>query len=147
MLIACSRWLVVKKRMASALASSGRRGKGPAHGILGGRYRWDVRLDFYRSCSWREKREVLDAFWRAKTHPSNRINDAALEYGPYAALLIALIVLELVPIIIFTIARANAWGWVAGVVEAGVVASLGRAVVRIRKLKSESSTRLAGANF
>lgn len=103
-------------------------------------------MDVYRSCSWREKREVLDSFWRTKTHPSNRINEAALEYGPYAAVFIALIVLELVPIIIFTIARANAWGWVAGVVEVGVVASFWWAVVRIRTLKSESSTPLVDAN-
>ncbi len=136
----------MKQRLISPFAPSSRRRKGTAQGILEGRYCWDVGLDVYRSCSWREKREVLDSFWRTKTHPSNRINEAALEYGPYAAVFIALIVLELVPIIIFTIARANAWGWVAGVVEVGVVASFWWAVVRIRTLKSESSTPLVDAN-
>ncbi len=102
-----------------------------------GHYRTCVRLNVYRSCSWQEKREVLGAFWHTNMHPSERISQAALEYGPYAVLSIAVIAFELAVIIIFTIIRGSAWGWPAGLLEALVVVSLWWAVMRSRTLKSQ----------
>ena len=99
----------------------------------------------YRSCSWREKREVLDAFWRNKDQPSDRINQAALEYGPYAVAALVVIVLELVPVMIFTVERGNAFAWLCVAAEAGVLASLWWSVVRWRSLKDQRAERAAVA--
>lgn len=109
------------------------------------RYRRFVGLDVYRSCSWQEKREVLGAFWHTGVHPSERINEAALEYGPYAVLCIVVIVLELVPVILYSIVRGDAWGWLAGLLELGVIASLRWALVRSRTLKSRFAAPRQGA--
>jgi len=99
----------------------------------------------YRSCSWREKREVLDAFWRTRDNSSDRINQAALEYGPYAVASLVVIVLELVPVMIYTVERGNAFGWLSVVAELAVLASLWWSVVRWRSLKTRYSARFTGA--
>jgi hypothetical protein len=94
-------------------------------------------LSIYRSCSWQEKRQVLDVFWRPKIHASSKINMAALEYGPYAILCILVIALELVPVIVYAVDRGNAWGWLAVIAEALTLLSLWWAYTRNRNIKAE----------
>ena len=99
-----------------------------------------MKLDIYRSCSWSEKREVLDAFWRSGDHASAKIDEAALQYGPLAILSLVIVV-----IVAVTLGRGYAWGWLAVASEAVVIASLWRSVVRWRVLRSGSSASLVHA--
>ena len=103
-----------------------------------------MRLDVYRSCSRGEKRDVLNAYWRSSTQPTPRIKEAALQYGPYAIVCLAIVVLEVVPLLIVSIARGFAWSWIVGGFEALNLLSLWWAVVRLRALKSlpESPTAI-----
>ena len=104
-----------------------------------------MKLDIYSSCSWSEKREVLDAFWRSGDHASAKIDEAALQYGPLAILSLVIVVLELALIVAVTLGRGYAWGWLAVASEAVVIASLWRSVVRWRVLRSGSSASLVHA--
>lgn len=70
-------------------------------------------LATYKSCSFNEKRAVLRTFWSCRTHESEKINQAAREYGPYALGLVAVVTVELVIIATLLFARANGWTWVA----------------------------------
>ena len=79
---------------------------------------------------------MLNAFWRPARHPSTRINEAALQYGPYAAACLFVIVLEVVPLLAVSIRRGYAWSWCAVALEAATVLSLWWSVVRLRALKS-----------
>jgi hypothetical protein len=99
-----------------------------------------VKLDVYLSCSFKEKREVLDAFWRSKVNPSERINQAAIQYGPWAIICIAVVVVELALLIAVLSGHASPWVWAAVVTEAAVVVSLWWALVRYRALKANAST-------
>ena len=96
-------------------------------------------LDVYRSCSRQEKRDVLNAFWRSSSHASTRINDAARQYGPYAAACLVVIVVELVPLLAVSIQRAYAWSWLVAAFEALSVLSLWWSVVRLRALRSHAT--------
>jgi hypothetical protein len=98
-----------------------------------------MRLDVYRSCSWSEKREVLEVFWRSGNHASAKIDQAALQYGPLAILSLVVVVVELALIAGVTLGRGYAWGWLGVAFEAGVIASLRWSVLRLRALRSESS--------
>jgi hypothetical protein len=96
-----------------------------------------MKLDVYRSCSRHEKRQVLEAFWHSHVESSTRIRDAAIQYGPYAVACLVAVAAELVVVIAASARRAFVISWIAVVVEAVVVLSLGRAVVRSRALKRE----------
>ena len=97
-----------------------------------------MKLDVYQSCSRREKREVLDAFWRSHTQPTSRIHQAATQYGPYAVICLVAVALELALVIVVSIHRAFVVGWLAVLLEAVVLTSLWWAVVRCRALKNPS---------
>jgi len=94
-----------------------------------------VRLDVYRSCSRQEKREVLDAFWRANGHSSGRIHEAAFQYGPFAVISLVAVALELALVIVVAIHRAATVGWLAIVFEAVTLPSLWWSLVRWRALR------------
>ena len=94
-----------------------------------------MQLDVYRSCSRQEKREVLNAFWRSSSHPSSRINQAALQYGPFAAWCLFVVVLEVVPLLAVSINRGYVWSWLFGAFEAVALLSLWWSVVRLRALQ------------
>lgn len=96
-----------------------------------------VKLDVYRSCTHQEKREVLDAFWRSRVHPSARINQAAREYGPYAVVCLVVVAAELALLILVSINRGYVMGWLAGLAEAAVVGSLWWSVVRVGRLSAK----------
>ena len=82
---------------------------------------------------------MLNAFWRSSGHPSSRINEAALQYGPFAALCLFIVVLEVVPLLAVSIDRGYAWSWLFGAFEAGILLSLWWCVVRLRALQSLSA--------
>ena len=95
-----------------------------------------MKLDVYRSCSRREKIEVLHAFWRTTAEPSARILKAAQQYGVYAVASVAAIAVELVVVIVAGFAHAEVIGWLAVVAEALVVWSLWWSVVRLRVVRA-----------
>ena len=70
-------------------------------------------LATYNSCSFNEKRAVLRTFWSGRAHQSDKINQAAREYGPYALWLVVIITIELLIIAALLVARTNGWAWVA----------------------------------
>ncbi len=70
-------------------------------------------LATYKTCSFNEKRMVLRTFWSCRPHESDKINQAAHEYGPYALGLVTVITVELVIIAALLLARANGWTWIA----------------------------------
>jgi Flp pilus assembly protein TadB len=70
-------------------------------------------LATYNSCSVNEKRAVLRTFWSGRMHASEKINQAAHEYGPYAFWFVSIITFELFVIAALLVLRANGWAWVA----------------------------------
>jgi hypothetical protein len=100
-----------------------------------------VKLDVYRSCSRQEKRQVLEAFWRTNAHPTNRIHEAATQYGPYAILSLLAVAVELLLVIIVSIDRAVAIGVLAILVEVFVMWSLWWAISRARAIRHELPSR------
>lgn len=103
-------------------------------------------LVVYRSCTWREKREVLETFWRTKSSLSEKINQAALEYGPYATVCILVIAIELVPVIIYAVERSSPWAWLAVPGELLTALSLWRAHDRYRSLRAQFAATPRGEN-
>jgi len=102
-----------------------------------------MKLDVYRSCSWAEKRQVLEAFWRRGTGTPERIRAAACQYGPWAVLCLAIVAVELVALGAFLIAHSP----VLAVVTLGLAAfdlwSLWWSIVRTRELRSSPATPIA----
>jgi hypothetical protein len=96
-----------------------------------------VKLDVYRSCSRQEKGEVLNVFWRSNVQAPARIQQAAVQYGPYAEICLVAVALELALIIGLSMSRADVVGAVAAVFEALVVVSLWWALVRTRAMRRD----------
>ena len=92
-------------------------------------------LDVYRSCTRHERREVLTSFWRSQRSPSERINQAALQYGPYAIASIAVIALELLLVGVIAIVHARNWGWIAGLSALVMMVALRWAIAKYATLK------------
>jgi hypothetical protein len=53
-----------------------------------------VKIDVYRSCTWREKRDVLNVFWRTNVDASSRIVEASVQYGYYAIICLVVVMVE-----------------------------------------------------
>jgi len=53
-----------------------------------------VNIDVYRSCTWREKRDVLNVFWRTNVDATSRIVVAAAQYGYYAVISLVVVMAE-----------------------------------------------------
>ncbi|HUX04439.1 MAG TPA: hypothetical protein VMV53_05975 [Acidimicrobiales bacterium] len=79
-------------------------------------------LATYRSCTFAEKRAVLRTFWSRQPDESDRIVQAAREYGPYAMVMVAVITVELLVISGSLLAAGSGWAW------PGAVATLGAAL-------------------
>jgi hypothetical protein len=94
-----------------------------------------VHLDVYRSCSWSEKRQVLEVFWRRDVAASDRITLAALEYGPWALLCCVVLAIEPIPVLAISIGRSEVLTWVAVVVEVMLLAAVCWAAVRCNSLQ------------
>ncbi len=96
-----------------------------------------MNLDVYRSCSWREKRDVLNVFWCRDVDASTRLREAALQYGYYAVICLGVVVLEVALILAVALGDSP---FVAGLSAAGelfMIWSTWWAVKRYRVLKSE----------
>ena len=94
-----------------------------------------VRLDVYRGCSSQEKREILDVFWRTDRVTSGRIHLAALQYGPYAAASLVVIVLELILVIDVSLHRSAVIVGLASFVAVVALVSLWWSLLRYRTLR------------
>ncbi len=82
-------------------------------------------LETYRSCSAAEKRLVLATFWSRKPSESDKVLQAAREYGPYDVVMVGLISLELGVIAAALFASGSAWAWFAGAATlAGAICTL-----------------------
>src|SRR5271169_7154728 len=79
-----------------------------------------VRLATYQSCSFAEKRAVLQTFWSNHVNESDKVNRAADEYGPFALAMVAFIAAELVLISAVLLARGSWWSSIAIVASAFV---------------------------
>ena len=80
---------------------------------------------------------MLETFWRTNVQSTNRIHEAASQYGPYAVLSLVALAAELLVVILASINRAWAIGVVAVVLELFVLWSLRWAIVRTRATKRE----------
>ena len=58
-----------------------------------------MKLNVYRGCTWREKREVLNVFWRTNVEASSNVVDAAVQYGYYCVICFFVVMAELALII------------------------------------------------
>jgi hypothetical protein len=85
-----------------------------------------VSLETYHSCTFSEKRAVLRTFWGVTADPSDKINAAAREYGPYALAMVAVIAAELTVITAVLIAVGSAWLWAAAAATVMALLSLRR---------------------
>ena len=99
-----------------------------------------MNLEVYRSCSWREKREVLNAFWRSGVDAPAKIAQAALEYGRYCVPCMYVVALELALIAAAGIVRGSYLGWIALSLETFVGYWTWWSVVRLRALKSSATS-------
>ncbi len=95
-----------------------------------------MKLDAYRRCTRREKMEVLNTFWRRGSDASPTILHAARQYGAYAILCVAAIVVELAVVIVAGFRHATVVGWLALAVELFTLWSLWWSVLRYRSLRS-----------
>jgi uncharacterized integral membrane protein len=93
-----------------------------------------VKLDAYKSCSFSEKRQVLETFWRARPAQSTKVASAATQYGPWAVALLVIIMLELVVLLIATVSLGYPAGWFALIPGALAAFGLVKAVERSRAL-------------
>lgn len=94
-----------------------------------------VNLDVYRSCSWSEKRQVLEVFWRRDVAASDRITIAALQYGPWALLCCVVLAIEPIPVLAIAIGRSDVLAVTAVALEAVLLASVWWAAARCSSLR------------
>ena len=94
-----------------------------------------MKLDVYRGCTWREKRDVLNAFWRRGVVSPPRIEEAAVEYGYAAVVCLSVIALELAVVALVGVVRHDLWAWIAVAAEAFNLWSTWWSVVRWREVR------------
>jgi hypothetical protein len=94
-----------------------------------------VELDVYRSCSRSEKRQALEVFWRRDAIATERISQAALQYGPWAVLCCVVLALEPIPVVALSFGRVDALAWSALAVESLILVALWWATVRCASLR------------
>jgi hypothetical protein len=58
-----------------------------------------MNIDVYRGCTWKEKRDVLNVFWRTNVEATSRIVEAAVQYGYYAVICLVIVIFELAVIL------------------------------------------------
>jgi hypothetical protein len=99
-----------------------------------------MNLDVYRGCSFGEKRDVLNAFWRSGVETTPRIMEAAVQYGYYTVICLAVIMAELALILAVAINHGSFVMWLTALGELFVVWSTWWAVKRYRTLKTQFTT-------
>jgi hypothetical protein len=99
-----------------------------------------VNIDVYRSCSWREKRDVLNVFWRTNVETTSRIREAAIQYGFYAVLCLVVVIAELALILAVALDRNAFVAALTVLAEMFMIWSTWWAIKRYRTLKVEYAT-------
>ncbi|MGD0853873.1 MAG: hypothetical protein ABSA07_11045 [Acidimicrobiales bacterium] len=94
-----------------------------------------MNVDVYRSCSWREKRDVLNVFWSTNVEASLRIVEASVQYGYYAIISLVVVILELALILAVSLDRNAFVAALTILAEVFVIWSTWWAVKRYRILK------------
>ena len=100
-----------------------------------------MNLDVYRGCSFKEKRDVLNTFWRSGIESTPRITEAAVQYGYYTLLCLGVIVVELALILVVTIMRGSFVEWLTALGELFVLWSTWWALKRYRSLKTHFTSQ------
>jgi hypothetical protein len=96
-----------------------------------------VKIDVYRSCSWREKRDVLNVFWRTNVEATSRIVEAAVQYGYYAVICLVVVMLEIAVIFAATIERHSFVAGFCAAAELFMLWSTRWALKRYRVLRAQ----------
>jgi hypothetical protein len=96
-----------------------------------------VNISVYRSCSWKEKRDVLNVFWRSDVETTTRIHEAALQYGYYAVICLVVVMLELALILVAALEHNAFVAGLTAAAELFMVWSTWWAIKRYRILKSQ----------
>jgi hypothetical protein len=95
-----------------------------------------VNIATYRSCSWREKRDVLNVFWRMNVEASSRLVEAAVQYGYYTVICLFVIMVEIALIFVVGVGHNAVVAGLAAASELFMIWSTWWAVKRYRMLKS-----------
>ena len=95
-----------------------------------------MRLDHYRALTGREKRQVLDLFWRRGRSAPAATVAAAYEYGWWAVVSLTVIAAELGLVVAVLAMRASSWGWWVGAAEAANALALLWAMRRLGDLEA-----------
>jgi hypothetical protein len=95
-----------------------------------------VSIETYRSCSWREKRDVLNVFWRTNVEASSRLVEAAVQYGYYTVICLVVIMVEIALILVVGVRHNSFVAGLAAASELFMIWSTWWAVKRYRMLKS-----------
>jgi hypothetical protein len=105
-----------------------------------------VNIDAYRSCTWREKRDVLNVFWRTNVEVSSRVGEAAVQYGYYAIICLVIVLIELAVILGVALDRNALVAALSVLVELFTFWSTWWAAKRYRVLKYQFGTALLRSN-
>ena len=103
-----------------------------------------MNIDVYRSCTWKEKRDVLNVFWRTDVETTTRIREAAVQYGYYAVICLAVVMLELAVILVAAIDHNSFVAGLSAAAELFMLWSTWWSVKRYRVLKSQLPPSRAG---
>ena len=95
-----------------------------------------MNIDVYRSCSFKEKRDVLNVFWRTNVETTTRIREAAVQYGYYAVICLIVVTAELALILVVALMRNTFVAGIAAAAELFMFWSTWWAIKRYRDLKS-----------
>ncbi len=101
------------------------------------RYLRNVNIDLYRSCTFKEKRDVLNVFWRKNVEASSRIGTAAVQYGYYAIICLVVVMLELALILAAALDHASFVAGTSALAELFMIWSTWWAIKRYQVLKSQ----------
>ena len=99
-----------------------------------------MNIDVYRSCSWREKRDVLNVFWRTNVEATTRIVEAAVQYGYYAVICLVVVIFEIALILGVALDRNAFVAALAVLSEPFMIWSTWWALKRYRTLKYQLAT-------
>jgi hypothetical protein len=101
-----------------------------------------MNIAVYRSCTWKEKRGVLNVFWRTNVEASSYVVEAAVQYGYYAIVSLVVVMLELALILAVALDRNALVAALTVLAEIFIIWSTWWAIKRYRVLKSQFATEL-----
>lgn len=105
-----------------------------------------MNVDVYRSCSWREKRDVLNVFWSTNVEASSRMVEAAVQYGYYAIISLVVVMLELALILGVALDRNAFIAALTVLAEVFMIWSTWWAIKRYRILRHRFATERSASS-